>query len=384
MDAGKDYQQHVAQARGVHSSHALISLCFVLSLLLTGIEWSSLSQDTLESNVEKDMSNDLLLGVRPAVNQPIHLRDIPSNETRNVILVEPDMMATETIFKFSFHAGCFTMRNREMRNNCNRNAPYTKLDSILKNVNVLYHPRFGATRDATTLFFNLRHPVDRLVTWYNYAHPDNCINQSLGCLTKRKIEKDPEGWEFHFFRRCFPVFDNLIETFQNDFTEEYTGNYNSTCTYLAEKLVSGERDENEIAIHMAANLRHYHTNTIALYPYKETWVVRTEHVYDDLNALELLLGGESDQYGGNEFFASLTKHVDEFLVKQVVPQHTAKLLCCVLIDDLIVYSDVLNRAGNMDEISKHDEWSDVMQRCGVDAWTKLKQDCSTISKLKNS
>lgn len=372
----------VPQGRSVHSGHVLVFVCFAVSLFLTSREWSSLSRDSVESNVDKTMSSDLLFGVRPAVNGPIRIRKIPSNETRNVILIEPDMIATETIFKFSFHAGCFTMRNRETRNNCNNNAPYTKLDSILKNVNVLYHPRFGATRDATTLFLNLRHPVDRLITWYNYSHPDNCSNQSLGCLTKRKIEKDPGGWEFHFFRRCFSSLDKLIGTYKKDYTEGYTdNNFNSTCTYLADKLVSGERDENEIAIHMAANLRHYHTNTLAMYPFKETWVVRTDHVYEDLNALEVLLGGEDSQYGGSEFFSSITKYVDKYLVKQPVQPDVAKLLCCVLIDDLVVYNDVLNRAENLDDFSKYDEWNDVMKRCGVDTWTDLKEDCKSISRI---
>jgi len=61
--------------------------------------------------------------------------------------------------------------------------------------------------------------------------------------------------------------------------------------------------------------------------------------------------------------------------KQILSQKTTKMLCCVLQDELIVYSDVIYRAENLNWAAKRESWSEIMNDCGFQSWKSLKEEC---------
>jgi hypothetical protein len=381
--------------KGALSLIFIILVSVVLTVLDTGIEWAAVFEGVSGSSEAKHKRKQGLLTL-PLSDEPPSVHDSVSsivfhtNATREVILIQPDMQLSATIFKFFFDAGCFTMRNKASRNNCKRQVPKTKLDKILKNIVLLYHPRAGATAKANCLLFNLRHPVDRVVSWYKQVHPENCEGNSkwsLACQGKNQIGKDPDGWVASFFERCFPTIEDLAESFaiQTKTTIETTktdmnaSNSNQTsCNDLAYKLFqSGEKNENAIAIDAASNFRYYHNKTLYKYPEKEVWVLRSENVLEDLDALEVLLGGVEGQYD-LEYAATLTRPITGFMQKQIVPKKVMKLLCCALRDEFVVVNDVLHRAANFNNVLKYQAWSETLDECGFGSWTNFQKECKTL------
>jgi hypothetical protein len=308
-----------------------------------------------------------------------------------VILIMPDMTLSTTIFKFFFDSGCFMMRNKAARNNCKRQIPKTKLDKILKNVMHVYNPRVGATMKANCLLFNIRHPVDRVVSWYNQVNPKNCkvgqSNSSPACASIKQIRKDSDGWVASFFERCFPTIELLAESFaiqtktsiESTKRTDVNANSNQTsCNDLAyELLQSGEENKNGIAADAACNFRYYHNKTLKQHPNKEVWVVRSEHVLEDLNALEVLLGGVEGQYN-LEYAANLTRPVAQYMQKQSVSERVTKLLCCALRDEFVVVNDVLHRAANFNNVLKYQVWSETLDECGFTSWADFQTECKTL------
>jgi hypothetical protein len=368
--------------KGLLSLIFILVVCVVLTVLNTGIEWAAVFEGLSGSSEAKQGLTLPLSDEPPSIADSVSL---VTNATREVILIEPDMTLTATIFKFFFNSGCFTMRNKAMRNDCNRNVPKTNLDKILKNVVQLYHPRYGATAKANCLLFNLRHPVDRVASWYKYVRPENCEGNSKGhlaCQGKGQIGKDPDGWVASFFERCFPTIEDLAESFAiPTITETATTDANSnqtSCNDLAYELFqSGKKNENAVFIDMASNFRYYHNNTLRTYPDKEVWVIRSEHVLEDLNALEVLLGGEDGRYD-QEFAANLTRPLAKFVQKQTLSEKVTKLLCCALRDEFVVVNDVLHRAANFNNVLKYQAWSETLNECGFDSWADFQKECKTL------
>jgi hypothetical protein len=107
-------------------------VCVVLTLLNTCIEWAAVFEG-LSGSSEAKQGLALPLSYEPPSAHD-DLVSLVTNATREVILIEPDMTLTTTIFKYFFNSGCGTMRNKANRNNCKRGIPNTKLDKILKNI----------------------------------------------------------------------------------------------------------------------------------------------------------------------------------------------------------------------------------------------------------
>jgi hypothetical protein len=377
--------------KGALSLIFIIVVCVVLTVLDTGIEWAAVIEGVSGSSKAKFKRKQGLLKL-PLSDEPPSVPDsvsslvIHTNATREVILIQPDMQLSATIFKYFFDSGCFTaMRNKKNRNNCKRQVPKTKLDKILKNILLLYEPRVGATNKANCLLFNIRHPVDRVVSWYKQVHPENCEGNSkwsLACKAKNEIGKDPDGWVASFFERCFPTIEDLAESFaikskttieQTTKKTDVNANSNQTsCNDLAYELFqSGEKNENAIARDAACNFRYYHNKTLDKHPEKEVWVL------EDLNALEVLLGGVEGQYD-LEYAANLTRPIAEFMQKQTVSERVTKLLCCAMQDEFVVVNDVLHRAANFNNVLKYQAWSENLNECGFGSWVDFQNECKTL------
>jgi hypothetical protein len=371
--------------KGALSLIIIILVCVVLTFVNTGIEG-------LSGSSEAKLGLTLPLSDKPpSVHDDLVSLVTVGNATRSVILIEPDMTLTVTIFKYFFDSGCFTMRNRANRNNCKRGVPKTKLDKILKNVVQLYHPRAGATSKANCLLFNILHPVDRVASWYNYVHPENCAGNSkmhLACQARKQAQTDPDGWVAGFFERCFPTIADLAESFAIQTTTKTTTtdasliNSNQTsCNDLAyEIFLSGKKNENAIFIDMASNFRYYHNNTLRRYPEKEVWAIRSYHVLEDLNALEVLLGAEDERYD-RDYAANLTRPLAKYMQKQTLSWKVTKLLCCALRDEFVVINDVLHRAANFNNVLKYQEWSDTLNECGFASWADFQNECKTLVRI---
>lgn len=79
---------------------------------------------------------------------------------------------------------------------------------------------------------------------------------------------------------------------------------------------------------------------------KHVAVVRTEHLWDDLTRLEVLMGGQVSTYGSLPHVQS-TQGSENSAVNTEMSADAATALCCVVPDELRVYQSFLAAAVNL-------------------------------------
>lgn len=110
------------------------------------------------------------------------------NVTRRILFVHVGKAGGESI-KQILKAGCSVMRNRNRRKTCLAALPNSTLsDGVAGYFHCFSVQPKRMESGATSFLFNLRHPVDRALSWYKYVHPDNCHREvdhgSPACLAK--------------------------------------------------------------------------------------------------------------------------------------------------------------------------------------------------------
>jgi hypothetical protein len=182
------------------------------------------------------------------------------NMNRNIILIEGDLIAADTVLKYMLNQGCQTMRNKKKRYSCLDKLPASTLSDNVKNYMFLFHPRGGATLAANSFLFVLRHPIDRTASWFAYSHRSSCghdggTTMSMSCGAARDADRNPEGWQA-VFEKCFPVIQDLAGAVSvGNLAEPH-------CRSLAWSLFGTARIESGIGIHMSANYRYYYNKTV--------------------------------------------------------------------------------------------------------------------------
>jgi Sulfotransferase family len=101
--------------------------------------------------------------------------DLPDKKNRTILFVHVGKAGGETI-KSVLDAGCQVMHNVRRRTKCLANLPASKLSAAV----VGYFHCFkvqpsGMAVSANSYLFNVRHPVDRTISWYRYVSPFNCV-----------------------------------------------------------------------------------------------------------------------------------------------------------------------------------------------------------------
>lgn len=303
-----------------------------------------------------------------------------SNLTRQVLFVHVGKAGGETI-KSILAAGCNSKRNKRNREVCQKTLPNSSLSDAVKKYTHTSGIGPQAAQLSTSYLYNIRHPVDRVESWYNYVSPKNCNENdrlSPSCKTARNIDKDRKAWESLFFDRCFPSVEEWAQTLMLPLRKTFTNSSSYSCPELAWSALRGQLDtnKNEVAAHMVCNFDYYTNITTVRFPEKEILVVRTNHMWEDLVNLDRLLGGNGtfgDMHGSQVTHGSHT-HAH----KRPLSDSGYKLLCCGLEGELKIHNYLLRRATNLDENSKADSQLETLAKCGVSSWAELRNDCASL------
>ena len=361
------------------------------------------------------------------ITQRQQQRTLQSLSNRSILFVHVGKAAGETI-KNILKFGCISRRNPRRRKECLEQVPASSLSD---KVGGYFHcfsvrPRqFIPQADAFLL--NIRHPVDRAVSWYRYVHPAHCDltkhdRSSPVCIAARQLRTRPAGWVSQFFGQCFPTVQAWAEAYYSNSSNNNNSNNktnnrsiwlttasddttnartNATtilsinCTQLAEQTFQGmsfmDHKETPLAAHMIANYRHYVSQTVDQFPNKPVILVRTRALWQDLKHVDKLLGGTGD-FGMAEGSA-VTHGSEHFIVRGTDNDQdnndsnnnnntikngnsngnndddsylspTATLqLCCALLDDIRTYANLIQRAVNWNDTTKQSETQFLVQRC---------------------
>lgn len=254
--------------------------------------------------------------------------------------------------------------------------------------------------EATHIMISLRNPIERVISWFYYMHPMNCYDgdttgdtstnphtrqpytlQDKACITKRRLEpsttrtstkKRPNPSsrptrEYSFYVTCFPTI--------HEFAASASNNHDSNqCTQLAQESLEGFGGPNGLAGHLWANYTYYQTMLGGEALQKPLWVVRTDHLWDDLQGIDTLpvLNGDGNVFARQrqrqEQQKRETKDMDKngsmtYHKDAVTPTEYASL-CCALQEELAVYQQLLQAALNLSPQEQHTTFQQVLDPCG--------------------
>jgi hypothetical protein len=100
-------------------------------------------------------------------------------------------------------------------------------------------------------------------------------------------------------------------------------------------------------------------------PNNEVFVIRTEHLWNDISQLDKFLGGT-----GNFDDISAFKHdhgSDKYVVKSKLTQSGKKIFCHILSQEIAIYKDLIRRASNLEESEKVETLNQLKEDCGEES-----------------
>ena len=229
------------------------------------------------------------------------------------------------------------------------------------------------TRDEldpyTTFLVALRNPVTRALSAYQYLHPDN---------TQSSYARSRHPAKVHFYHHCFPTLPVFLQTLnQIQFVAASTSaSHYSHCQRLAIQVLKG-RDPmvKHMNIHLRDNYHYYYEHTLGFFDAsssKEVFVVRTEHLWEDMKNLDMALGGpgvfaqEGSVVNQNTNGRNTQTKRNNSNEMEATPQQL-RSLCCLLWEELGIYQTFLERAVNLSYDRQWATLQEVWSTCSIDA-----------------
>lgn len=147
------------------------------------------------------------------------------------------------------------------------------------------------------------------------------------------------------------------------------------CKALGQQVLLGQLDRHTIhlGVHMIANYKHYLNRTTLMNPDKEILVIRTESLWADMKHLDLWLGGNGTF--GNLEGLKISHGSETYAKRDELSETGTKLLCCFLLDEMILYRHLLESAANLDEGTKSDAIISAAKQCYFPTWDVMVSKC---------
>jgi len=280
-------------------------------------------------------------------------------------------------------------------------------ETLLRNPSY-YEGNDHGLRDATAFLIPVRDPLDRLVSAFNYHHPSNKI-KGFSCEGRRQ----PRYWSLDsFYCQCFPTVNDLADVFVNTNTRgggknkknmkfvkshDVSATEKTSCLDVAETILRGkstyqkwptnDQFEADNALdkklmdfgetksnrmvpfieHLSINYGFYYRRTLAKRPRKDIVAIRTEHLYQDLQALEHSVGGTAKIDGNSTGHRSETYNSDASVVSDTVTDpKRLQALCCAIASEAAIYIELIERASNLAPLQKKETLDAFSKKCNLD------------------
>eukprot|EP00986_Skeletonema_menzelii_P015240 scaffold11346_cov154-Skeletonema_menzelii.AAC.3 len=204
---------------------------------------------------------------------------------------------------------------------------------------------YDCSDEAANYLFVIRNPLARALSAFNYAKPDLSEKHPFSKRYKDKeIYVDCDFWTLNDFAERGLVKDS------HNATKE--------CQSRAKNALLGT--ENNL-VHWYYNYQFYYES---MPPNANIVVIRNEHIVDDWNSVETLLGGDAD----------LTKeslpvnNQYEKKPEEVYLSDTAKVVLCeTLCNEIQVYKSILKRAQNINQEQYIESMEELRTSCPKEA-----------------
>ena len=265
-----------------------------------------------------------------------------------------------------------------------------------------------AMSEATTFVWTLRDPIERVISWFRYTNPANCIPQpldvaapSVACNVNRSIMHRRNKWAVKFFN-CFGTVNEFamslnrprhdgsltngvaynvsysshhdaIETSVNSTSSGIFASIHPNCSKIGWRTILGQAPTSN---HLFYNHGHYWNETVAIYPDKEIWVIRTESLWNDIQQINQLLSSEAEipssgaaRHSTSGAWRNVT-HGSEAYKQQdsYLSEWAIRALCCALDHEFRIYIRLIQNATNLLPHQKESTISTLLSRCN--AWVE--------------
>lgn len=250
--------------------------------------------------------------------------------------------------------------------------------------------RLFAQNNATSFLFSVRNPIARAVSAFNMEHLENL-------RVRPKPNTKLYDYKSGFYEECFPTIEELATVLYNKTTYNSTkikkiirSSGNATeertldCYNLAKKTLRGKGFPAHNS-HLFANYKAYADVTVSSFPDKEVLVVRTEHLWDDIERLNMALADSLVEYGivynqtilhnweetgSKSTFKNISGHAfshgsENYTVKSGLSKLGKETLCCHMSEDNKIFEDIVRGAVNFDEKEKEKYLNLFYDDCGI-------------------
>mmetsp|Transcript_35066 Transcript_35066/g.40571 ORF Transcript_35066/g.40571 Transcript_35066/m.40571 type:complete len:255 (+) Transcript_35066:169-933(+) len=233
----------------------------------------------------------------------------------------------------------------------------------------LWNPK-DSMRRSSAFLWAIRDPFDRIASAFYMQHPENSNNN----CKRMELRKDT-GFLFLFYCQCFLHVDNFVSSLQQNASEilqvNKITNETFACSQLAKVIINPQGksiiDHKPCSRygHIAMNYGHFYHQTSAKFPRKDIVSIRTEYLWDDLQHLEHLLGGNATVTKDTQF--TETHGSEHFRLKrELTDPSLLQVLCCAIEQEVKLYSELLKRAINIKEWQKRESLEALSKRCNLD------------------
>ena len=359
-------------------------------------------------------------------NNSSHRNDTSMTNSQTILWIHVGKTGGETI-KQILSIGCQSMANRKRKQSCLKHLPRRKSQLSL-HTHGYYHcykmtvskqirqqqlstaSALPITSHFDTYLYTIRHPVDRILSWYNYVHPQHCAtfhslyqnyyqhfqhhsgilhqqrrnlaatNNNIGntatkislttnktasasvgisCQTVQEMIRVPTGFATTFFFKCFPTIQDwsnaLFKLLHRKHNHQETDpSIDEECMQLAQQSIQGKLPNNnksQIAIHLMANYQHYLNHTVYAHHGRPTdQKKKTIYVVRTEHLWEDLRSIDIKYLHGDGDF---DKHSDSAITHGVpirnrnYDDRMIIIFCCALMEEMEQYIYLIEHAQNL-------------------------------------
>ena len=344
------------------------------------------------------------------------------NSKRKILLVHVGKTGGSSLTS-EFRVACKWYKNQDATKECYDTINERHSETQLSELTISYwhtNPRTGniiARKVATTYLYSIRDPIDRFVSAYLADHVYNKNGGKGGNIGHHNTPKR------NFYVDCFPTPESLAQklyincpnhndqhdvdysssrrddqanrntttrllrrassdngtmasakkkTSSSTTTTTTASSFSSSnrsntinCTSLGMEVLHGgvkSRTSLTVMEHSAFNYKYYVHEIHEKFPTKEIFVVRTEHLWDDISKLDKML------HGTGYIYHNTTKKdhgSSNYAITNDLTPEGAKILCCPLYKELYYYQKLISLATNLQYIEKYDTLLNSYTKCDV-------------------